>query len=160
LPLWNRRFTVDAADPTDAHRRLEGGMSWPPSSVMWRNERWGMTLHAAVQQAPLPDCPRGYSPGVAGRDGAGGRTRGRNGVGAIPRSLPERPGVRSPDSPPAPTLPRTGEENLQGPHPSKPRNWMEGFKLRNSPPVWKVIQQETGAWEPGQGKGSAGAVGR
>jgi hypothetical protein len=33
----------------------------------------------------------------------------------------------------------------------KPGNWMEGFKLGKSLPVWKVIKQETGAWAPGQG---------
>ena len=37
---------------------------------------------------------------------------------------------------------------------------MEGFKLRKSLPVWKVIKDETGAWVPGQGQGSPGPVGR
>src|ERR1035441_6783260 len=57
----------------------------------------------------------------------------------------ERPGVKKIS--PAPTG-------------SKPRNWMEGFQLGNSQPVWKVIKQETGGWAPDQGKGSAGGVGR
>jgi hypothetical protein len=26
------------------------------------------------------------------------------------------------------------------------RRWMEGFSLKNSPPLWKVLKQESGRW--------------
>jgi hypothetical protein len=42
----------------------------------------------------------------------------------------------------------------------KPSNWMEGFDLQKSLPVWKVIKQETGGWVPSQGQEPHVPVGR
>jgi len=64
---------------------------------------------------------------------------------------------RSPKSLPA----RPGEKNIPKVTPDrKAWNWMQGFQLRKSLPVWKVIKQDSGGWAPSQGPGSADPVGR
>ena len=62
-----------------------------------------------------------------------------------PKSLPGRPGEKN--------IPKVTPER-------KAWNWMQGFQLRKSLPVWKVIKQDSGGWVPSQGLGAPDPVGR
>ena len=62
---------------------------------------------------------------------------------------------------PRPLPARSGGKKIPKANPDRqPRNWMQGFQLRKSLPVWKVIKQDTGGWVPSQGPPSADPVGR
>jgi hypothetical protein len=60
------------------------------------------------------------------------------------------PQTRSQPLPARPQEKKTSKPSTQ----RRPSNWMEGFDLQKSLPVWKVIKQETGGWVPGQAQGS------
>jgi hypothetical protein len=53
---------------------------------------------------------------------------------------------------PKPLRPRVGPPKNSAPSsPSRSagsRRWMEGFSLKNRPPLWKVLKQEAGRWAP------------
>jgi len=160
LPLWNRRFTVDAANPTDGHRRLERthDLAAILSHVEERGVGHDYTLqyHKRRYQIARTDIRPGLRGATVRVEERGDETvwvRFRDHYLSVKGCDPQtRPN-------PLPARPR-GKKISKAPTGSKPRNWMEGFQLRNSQPVWKVIKQETGGWAPDHGKGSAGGVGR
>ncbi|HET9177550.1 MAG TPA: ISNCY family transposase [Terriglobia bacterium] len=89
LPMWNRRFTVEAekvprCTPAAAGEAEPGGDPEPR-----RGARGGQRLHDSVQHAEIPDPSGGYPSGITRRDGAGGGAARPDAVGTLPGSLPE-----------------------------------------------------------------------
>ncbi len=74
LPFWERRFTVQPADPVDAHRPLPKGSIFSVCLQMKSAERSAPTSPFATTTAstrstspmPMPPCPRPRSPSNAG----------------------------------------------------------------------------------------------
>jgi hypothetical protein len=160
LPLWNRRFTVDATNPTDGHRRLERthDLAAILSHVEERGVGHDYTLqyHKRRYQIARTDI----RPGLRGAT-VRVEERGDETVWVRFRDHYLSVQVCDPQTRPNPLAARPRVKKISpAPTGSKPRNWMEGFQLRKSQPVWKVIKQETGGWAPDQGNGSVGGVGR
>jgi len=151
LPQWNSRFSREAANPSDAHRplRREHNLAAILSHVEERvvaNDytiRYNNTQYQITHSDIRPGL-RGATVRVEERGDGRVWVRFRDSYLKVQIcDLPLRP-----KSLPAP--PR--EKKIPKPStPSKPWNWMEGFKLQKSLPLWKVINQETGRWAPGQG---------
>jgi hypothetical protein len=53
-----------------------------------------------------------------------------------------------------------GKKTSRPPRPTRAGNWMEGFRLKNSPPLWKVLKQESGPWASNPEGPGAGGGGR
>jgi hypothetical protein len=151
LPPWSSRFTREAANPSDAHRRLraahdlaallrhvEARVGANDYTIRYNNKQYQIT------HAQLRPGLRGATVRVEERGDETVWVRFRDGYLNVQICDP-------PLGPkPLPAPPR--EKKVSKPStPSKPRNWMEGFKLQNSLPVWKVINQENGGWAPSQG---------
>jgi DNA-binding Lrp family transcriptional regulator len=160
LPQWNSRFSREPANPSDAHRplRREQDLAAILSHVEERVVANDYTIRYNNKQYQIARTD--IRPGLRGA------------TVRVEQRWDERVWVRFRDSylnvqicdpqirpqpPPArPREKRTAET-------SKDReswNWMEGFRLRKSLPVWKVIKQDAGGWVPGEGPGSADPVGR
>jgi len=160
LPLWNRRFTVEAVNPTDAHRRLEAGhdlaaiLSHVEERVVSNDYtlQYNKRLYQIARAEVRPGL-RGAMVRVEERRDERVWVRFRDVYLSVQVCAPQ---TRLQSQPSRPRVKKISKV----PTGHKPRSWMEGFKLRNSLPVWKVIKQETGAWQPGQGQGSAGGLGR
>lgn len=160
LPQWTSRFTREPANPTDAHRplRAEHNLAAILSHVEERVVANDYTIR--YDNIHYQIIPKDIRPGLRGArvrvEERWDRTvwvRFRDGYLNVqvcdPRSRPE----------PLPALPR--EKKVSKPSPDrKPSNWMEGFNLRKSLPVWKVIKQEARGWIAGPGPGSPVPVGR
>jgi transposase len=150
LPLWNHRFTVEPANPTDAHRPLgaEHDLAAILSHVEERVVAKDYTIRYNCRQYQLTHT--GIFPGLRG---ATVRVEEREDhsvwVRFRDRYLTVAAGASTPDgnelaiSTPACNSPR--------PAPSKPgSSWMKGFDLRKSPPLWKIIREERGTVEAGE----------
>jgi transposase len=140
LPLWNRRFTVQPVNPTDAHRPLgaEHDLVSILSHVETRRVGQDYTLQFQGRryQIARPAVVAGLRGGgvqVEKRlDGAiAVRFRSR----ALPVSLCTEPPTPLPSLPPAPAPKRTA--------PARPHRWMEGFDLRSSRPLWSILRKES-----------------
>jgi hypothetical protein len=142
LPLWNSRFTVQPANPTDAHRPLgrEHDLAAILSHVESRVVANDYTLryHQQIYQIVRADIGpglRGATVRVEAREDRRLWVRFRDRYlrveGCAPGSGPEPEPIREP-------VPKTPSTTVRPP----PQHWMEGFNLKNSPPLWKVLQQE------------------
>ena len=141
LPLWNRRFTVEAAHPTDAHRPLgpEHDLAAILSHVESRAVAPDYTLRfqgLRYQIAREAVCPglRGARVRVEKRLDGRMAVRFRGQYLAVSRCgapvEPNRPQPRV-RSPKATTQPRQ-------------HRWMEGFDLQRNKPIWAVLNEERG----------------
>ena len=148
LPGWEGRFTVEPANPTDAHRPLgrQHDLAAILSVVEERVVTNDYTLRYQgkiyqIARADIRGGLRGAQVRVEKRlDGSlAVRFRGRYLAVSVcappPPPKPARPRVRTPKNSPPSSRPR-------------PRGWMEGFSLKKSPPLWKVLKQARGAWVP------------
>jgi len=146
LPQWAGRFTVAPANPSDAHRPLGRGHNLAAilSQVHSRVVTNDYTLQFEKQRyqiarADIRGGLRGAKVRVEKRlDGTVAvRFRDRyltvSGGDPAGRARPKPPPARTP-------VPQTARASS----PPRSRSWMEGFSLKNSPPLWKVLQQETG----------------
>ena len=151
LPQWGSRFTREPASPSDAHRPLpaEQDLAAILSHVEERVVANDYTIRYNGKQYQIARTDirpglRGATVRVEERRDDTVWVRFRDGYMNVkicdpqicPQPLPARPREK-----------KISKASTKG----KPGNWMEGFKLGKSLPVWKVIKQETGAWAPGQG---------
>ena len=154
LAEWEDHFTVEARNPTEAHRRLGGehDLAAILSQVQTRVVTNDYTLrfdgrsYRIARRGSGQDC---------GARGAGGRSGDETlGVKFRDRYLTSRCAIRRS---PKPQPWRTGEENLKSPHrTAKPRNWMERIQTaEESARVEGDRSRKRARGRPGQGKGSA-----
>ena len=143
LPEWEQRFTVEPRNPSDAHRRLqrEHNLAAILSQVESRVVANDYTLRFQGQSYRV--AREGITAGLRGSrvrverrlDGTMAvRFRGR--YLAIARCEAKAETETSPRA--RPEKPKGKPERKGQPH----RRWMEGFDLRNSPPLWAVIHGE------------------
>jgi len=146
LPEWEGRFTVPPSRPLDAHRPLGRGHDLAAIlSVV--EERVVTNDYTLRSEGKIYQIARGDIRG--GLRGAKVRVEKRlDGSVAVrfreryltvsvcappPRAKPLRPPGRAPKSSPPSSRPGS-------------RRWMEGFSLKNTPSLWKVLKQESGRW--------------
>jgi len=142
LPLWNRRFTRAAGNPTDAHRPLgrepnlaailshvESRVVAPDYTVRFQGRSY------QIARAAIRPGMRGARVRVEKRLDGSVAVRFREHYLAVtvcepssPRRQPVRPARRS--RKPASEAP---------PHP-----WMKGFDLQQSKPIWTILRNEQG----------------
>jgi len=145
LPQWNRRFTMEAENATDAHRPLRAKHDLPAilSHVEERVVANDYTIryNSQIYQIPRADIRpglRGATVRVEERLNQTVWVRFRDcylGVivcEPIPRQT--QPALSALLRPTA--TPRRG---------TPASTWMKGFDLRQSPPLWKIMRQEQGA---------------
>jgi transposase len=145
LPLWNKRFTVEAVNRQDAHRPLgaEHDLAAMLSQVEERVVANDYTLRYAGQLYQIARADIG--PGL------------RGGVVRVERRLDQSvwvrfrdrylnvaPCVAKPQPLPAQPLPTAAPTAKKSKTPSR---WMDGFRLKESPPLWKILREE-GAGAP------------
>lgn len=155
LPEWEGRFTVQPANPTDAHRRL--GRQYDLAAILSVVEERVVTNDYTLRyqgkiyqiaRADLGGGLRGAKVRVEKRlDGTVAvRFRGRYLAVSVCKAPPR------PQPKPVRTPEPVSKTSKGSPQP-RSGNWMEGFSLKNSPPLWKVLKQEKGAWVPeGEGR--------
>jgi len=145
LPLWNRRFTGAAANPTEAHRPLgpqhdlaailsqvESRVVAPDYTVQWHRRRYQIAREAV--RAGL----RGARVRVEQRLDGTVAVRFREHY-LLVRECGDRPQL-SPPRPPQRTRSANGSRR---PAPeARPHRWMDGFDLRRNKPLWAVLRDE------------------
>ncbi len=142
LPLWNRRFTVQPAKGTDAHRPLRGehDLAAILSHVEERVVANDYTVRYAGQhyQIGRSDIRPGLRGGVVrveqrldGRLAV--RFRGRY-LTILSCEARERLVMQQQSRPHPKTAPPSTGQGA--------KSWMEGFDVSNSPPLWAVLRQE------------------
>lgn len=149
LPLWNRRFTVKADNATDAHRalRAEDNLAAILSHVEERVVANDYTIryNAKIYQIPRADI----RPGLRG---ATVRVEERRNQTMWARFRDRYLELRRCDPVPQPAKPvpfaqvRPISTPRQG---TLGTPWMQGFDLRQSPPLWKIMKREQGAGRAG-----------
>jgi hypothetical protein len=151
LPQWSSRFAREPAHPSNAHRPLRAEQNLAAIlshveervvandyTIRYNNKQYQIT-HAHIRPGL-----RGATVRVEERWDETVWVRFRDGYLNVqicaPRLCPR----------PLPAPPR--EKKISKPSTlRKPWNWMQGFKLQKSLPVWKVINQENGGRAPSQG---------
>src|SRR5208337_31539 len=146
LPQWTSRFTREPANPTDAHRplRAEHNLAAILSHVEERVVANDYTIRYDNVQYQI--TRRDIRPGLRG---ARVRVEERWDQTVCVRFRDEylNVDVCDPQIRPQPLPMPPRERKMSKPCTArKPSNWMEGFNLQKSLPVWKVIKQETGGW--------------
>ena len=145
LPLWNRRFTVAAANPTDAHRPLgpahdlaailsqvDSRVVSPDYTVQVHRRRYQIAREAVR----------------AGLRGARVRVEQRwDGTVAVrfrEHYVPVRECLVGPSQPtPQQRERKRSTSGSRKPAPeARPSRWMEGFDVRRSKPLWAVLRDE------------------
>jgi len=141
LPLWNTRFTVEPANPTNAHRplRAEHHLAAMLSHVESRVVASDYTIRYEkkvyqIARADIRPGLRGATVRVEERfdQSVWVRFRDRYLTVSVCKPQPKAP-VPTP---------------LTKFRPRSPANpgstWMKGFDLRESPPLWQILRQEQG----------------
>jgi DNA-binding Lrp family transcriptional regulator len=148
LPLWNRRFTVEPANATDAHRprRGEHDLAAILSHVEERVVANDYTIRYdkkiyQIARADLRPGLRGATVRVEAHWDRSVWVRFRDRYltvkGCEPLARPQPPPAREPVR----KIPRASAR-------PQSQRWMEGFSLNNSPPLWKVLKHEAGKAVP------------
>jgi len=149
LPLWNRRFTVEAENATNAHRPLRAtdNLAAILSHVEERVVANDYTIryHAHIYQIRRADIRPGLRGGTVRVEERLDQTvwvRYRDrylGVSVCePMARPTKPAPSALLRPAA--TPRRGTPGS---------DWMKDFHLHQSPPLWKIMRQEQGAGRVG-----------
>jgi hypothetical protein len=154
LPAWAGRFTVAPANPTDAHRplRREHDLAASLSVVEARVVTNDYTLRYQGKTYQIARADLG-----GGLRGAKVRVEKRlDGTMAVKfrdryLTVSECPAGQKPKA--VPVTDRTASTPRPAPVRRSRRSWMEGFSLKDSPPLWKVLKQDSG-------RGIANAEGR
>lgn len=146
LPMWNRRFTVEAEKAPDAHRplRAEQNLAAILSHVEERVVANDYTIRYHTQKYQIPRADirpglRGATVRVEERRDQTVWVRFRDRYLEVSRCEPVPQRTRSASARSIST-PRRGT-------PGSP--WMKDFHLRQSPPLWKIIRQEQGMGKAG-----------
>jgi transposase len=148
LPEWEKRFRVPAANPTNAHRPLDRGqelaaiLSQVESRVVAND--YTIRFQGKIYQIARADIR-------AGLRGARVRVEKRlDGAVAVKfRDGYLTVSVCEPQAKPKPVRPLVRVEKRASSS-SRPahRKWMEGFSLKDSPPLWAVLKREAGVRPP------------
>jgi len=144
LPAWEGRFTVVPANPTDAHRPLGRGhdlaaiLSVVEARVVTND--YTLRYQGKIYQIARADIRGGLR-------GAKVRVEKRL-DGTVAVRFRERylaVSVCTPAPQPPPRRLKVGAPKNALPA-SRPRSgrWMEGFSLKQSPSLWKILKQEAG----------------
>ena len=138
LPLWNRSFTVVAANPTDAHRRLSGEHDLPAilSHVEERvvTPDYTIRYQGKIYQLGRSDIRAGLR---------GGRVRVEQRLdGSLAVKFRERYVSTAECQPRPKTPPPPKPVSRPKPRPKAAHNWMKGFDLRKSPPLGAILAAE------------------
>jgi transposase len=145
LPLWNSRFTVEPANPTDAHRPLGrehalAAILSPVESRVVANDytiRYDKKIYQ-IARAEIRPGLRGATVRVEERldRSVGVRFRDRYLTVSVCEAHPQpTPHAKAPE--------------LPKPSRGRPASlWMKGFDLKKSPPLWRILRQEQGAAAP------------
>jgi len=147
LPAWAGRFTVAPANPTDAHRPL--GRQHDLAAIL-------SVVEARVVTNDYTLRYQGKSYQVARADVGGGL---RGAKVQVEKRLDGTVAVRFrgrylavsvcvPPSSPPPGRPRVVTSKKASPSHPRSRGWMEGFSLKQSPSLWKILKQEAGKAVP------------
>jgi hypothetical protein len=147
LPAWEGRFTVAPANPTDAHRPL--GREHNLAAIL-------SVVEARVVTNDYTLRYQGKSYQIARADVGGGLRGAKVQVekrldGAVAVRFRGRyltVSVCGPPSPPPPARPRVGTPQKASPTHPRSRRWMEGFSLKQSAPMWKILKYEAGKAVP------------
>jgi transposase len=146
LPLWNRRFTVEAENATDAHRplRAEHNLAAILSHVEERVVANDYTIRYNTRKYQIARTDirpglRGATVRVEERRDQTVWVRFRDRSLEVSRCEPVPQPTRS-ASARAISKPRRGT-------PGSP--WMKDFHLGQSPPLWKIMRQEQGVGKAG-----------
>jgi len=139
LPLWNRRFTVAAANPTDAHRRLrtEHDLAAILSQVKERvvTNDYTIRYQGKIYQIGREEIRTGMR---SGRVRVESRLDGSLAVHFRDRYVSAQ--ERKPQPKPA-SRPKMRPEVRE--RKCTPRSgWMANFNLRKSPPLWAIVKAE------------------
>ena len=151
LPQWGSRFTREPANPSKAHRplRAEHDLAAILSHVEERVVANDYTIRYNSKQYQITH--EDIRPGLRGAT-VRVEERWDETVWVRFRDDYLKVQICDPQLGPKPQPAPPREKKISKPStPSKPWNWMEGFKLQKSLPVWKVINQENGGWAPSQG---------
>jgi DNA-binding Lrp family transcriptional regulator len=139
LLLWNRRFTVQPANPTDAHRplRAEHDLAAILSQVEERLVTNDYTIRYAgkiyqVARSDIRPGLRGAWVRVELRLDHSLAVRFRDHYLAISERVPQ---PKAAPSVPAPKLRPPSRGNPGS-------TWMKGFDLHKSPPLWKILKAD------------------
>ncbi|MGH9374730.1 MAG: hypothetical protein ACRD1J_01020 [Terriglobia bacterium] len=141
LPDWEKRFTVKARKPADAHRRLgrEHDLEAILSHVESRVVANDYTLRFQGQSYQVA-----RSSVRAGLRGAKVRVEQRL-DGTLAVRLRDRYLTTARCEVTTEALPVPRPVPAKTPAKAKaPSRWMERFDLQSSPPLWKALEQETG----------------
>ena len=146
LPAWAARFTVEPANSSDAHRPL--GRAHDLAAILSVVEERVVTNDYTLRH-------QGKIYQIARADIRAGLRGAKVGVekrldGTVAVRFRHRYLTVSVCQPPARLKPEQAREPIKkipraSSHP-RLRNWMQGFSLNNSPPLWKVLKQESGRW--------------
>jgi transposase len=134
LPLWNRSFTVVAANPTEAHRRLSG------------EHDLRAILSQVEERVVTPDYTIRYHQ-IARGDIRAGLRGGRVRVeqrqdGSLAVKFREHY-VSTAECQPRPKAPPPPKRvSSKKPRSKAARTWMKDFNLQKSPPLWAILQSE------------------
>jgi len=146
LAEWEGRFTVLPAHPRDAHRPL--GREHPLAAILSVVEERVVTNDYTLQfekqryqiaRVDIRGGLRGARVRVEKRLDGTVAVRFRERylrVSVCPTPTQRKPPKRA----------AQGKKTSRPPRPTRAGNWMEGFRLKNSPPLWKVLKQESGPW--------------
>jgi len=149
LPAWAGRFTVAPANPTDAHRPL--GREHDLAAILSVVEERVVTNDYTLRY-------QGKSYQIARADLGGGlrgakvrvekRLDGSVAVKFRDRYLTvsECPAGKKPKA--VPVTDRIASTPRPAPARRSRRSWMEGFSLKDSPPLWKILKHEAGKAVP------------
>jgi hypothetical protein len=140
LPLWNRRFTVAAANPTDAHRRLRAEHDL--AAILSQVEERVVTNDYTIRyQGKIYQIGREEI--VAGMRGGRVRVERRLDGSLAVRFRDRYLGVQEREpAPKAAPGPKVKVEVRKWK--SAPRSgWMDNFNLRKSLPLWAIIKADS-----------------
>lgn len=145
LPMWNRRFTVEPSNSTEAHRPLgpEHDLDSILSHVETRTVGQDYTIQVGTVRYQIA-----RESVVAGLRGAAVRVEKRlDGTTAVRfRQLYLAVSVcqQRPPQPPQPAHLPTPKTRTGG----RQHDWMNGFDLQSSKPLWNILRDEHGGTTP------------
>jgi transposase len=140
LPLWNRRFTVAAANPTEAHRRLHAEHDL--AAILSQVEERVVTHDYTIRyQGKIYQIGREEI--RTGMRGARVRVESRLDGSLKVRFRDHYLGVQEHQPQPPPT-PRPKVRVEVRKRRCAPRSgWMDNFNLHNGPPLWAIVKAES-----------------
>ena len=139
LPMWNRRFTVEPANDTDAHRPLgsEHDLVSILSHVETRRVGQDYTIQIGRRRYQIARDSI-----VAGLRAAAVRVEQRlDGKMAVRFRQRYLTVSICTDRPKAPSRPASAPENKTRTG-GRQHEWMQGFDLRSGPPIWRLLNQQ------------------